>query len=181
LRQQLAAMNFEISKATEILERTPAVIEALLNGLSGEWTSNSEGNGTWSPYDVLGHLIHGEKTDWIPRVKIILSEQNDKRFVTFDRFAQFTDSKNKSLRQLLDEFKWRRAENVSFLRRLNLSESDLQKTGIHPEFGVVTLKQHLSAWAVHDLAHIAQISRVMAKQYKEEVGPWIDYLSILNK
>jgi len=181
LKQQFAAMNFEISKTIEILERTPPAIEALLNGLSGEWTSNSEGNGTWSPYDVLGHLIHGEKTDWIPRVRIILSEQSDKRFTPFERFAHFDESKNKSLRQLLDEFKWRRTENLSFLRRLNLSESDLLKTGIHPEFGVVTLKQHLSAWVVHDLAHIAQIARVMAKQYKDEVGPWIEYLSILNR
>jgi hypothetical protein len=176
-----ATMNFEISKATEILERTPFAIEALLHGLSGEWTSASEGEGTWSPYDVLGHLIHGEKTDWIPRVKIILSENGDKHFTPFDMAAHFADSKNKSLQQLLDEFKWRRAENVSFLRRLNLTESDLQKTGIHPELGVVTLKQHLASWTCHDLAHIAQIVRVMAKQYKNEVGPWIDYLSILKK
>jgi len=174
-------MNFEVSKAIEILEHTPYAIEALLKGLSAEWTSNNEGNGTWSPYDVLGHLIHGEKTDWIPRVKIILSENGDKRFTPFDMSAHFVESKDKSLQQLIDEFKWRRSENISFLRRLNLSECDLHKTGIHPEFGVVTLKQHLSTWTVHDLNHIMQICRVMAKQYKDEVGPWIEYLSILKK
>ena len=174
-------MNFEIRQALEILERTPFSLEALLNGISAEWSHSNEGPETWSPYDVLGHLIYGEKTDWIPRTKIILSESSDKRFIPFDRFAHFEESKDKTLRQLLDEFKWRRSENTSFLRRINPDENDLMKTGIHPEFGVVTLKQLLSAWVVHDLGHLAQIARVMAGQYKDEAGPWIQYLSILKK
>lgn len=175
------AMNFEVNRAIEILQQTPLAIEALLNGLSDEWISANEGKETWSPYDVVGHLIHGEKTDWIPRMEIILSKNGDKKFEPFDRFAMFKDSKGKSLQQLIDEFKNLREESLTALKAANLSEDDLLKTAIHPEFGVVTLRQHLSCWVAHDLSHIAQIARVMAKQYSDEVGPWKKYLSILAK
>ena len=174
-------MNFEVSNAIEILEQTPYVLEKLLSGLSPGWTANNEGKETWSPYDVVGHLIHGERTDWIPRMEVILSISPDKKFETFDRFAQFKDSKGKNLSELLDEFKILRAENIRILKGKNLSEIDLMRTGIHPDFGSVTLKQLLSTWVVHDLEHIAQIARVMSKQYKDEVGLWTKYLPILNR
>jgi hypothetical protein len=174
-------MNFSFNKSIEILERTPKVLELMLENLSDEWTMNNEGPETWSSYDVLGHLIHGEQTDWITRTKIILSNSDNKAFKPFDRFAQFEESKRKSLTDLLNEFKKTRKENLNFLNGLNLSESDLDKTGIHPKFGDVTLRQLLSAWTVHDLSHIAQIARVMSKQYKDAVGPWVEYLPILQK
>ena len=174
-------MNFEINNAIEILEQTPNVVETLLTRLSSGWIANNEGKDTWSPYDVVGHFIHGEKTDWIPRMEIILSINQLKKFQAFDRFAQFKDSKGKNLRDLIDEFKTLRAENIRVLKEKKLSQVDLMKTGIHPDFGSVTLKQLLSAWVVHDLEHIAQMARVMSKQYKDEVGPWTKYLPILNK
>jgi len=173
-------MIFSLDKAIELLERTPDVLNTMLLGLSADWTSPNEGGDTWSPYDVIGHLIHGEQTDWLPRAEIILSESVDKTFRPFDRFAQFEDSKGKSLAQLLDEFADVRSRNLERLRAFNLTDSDLGKKGIHPVFGEVTLSQLLATWAVHDLNHIAQISRVMAKQYKNEVGPWIEYLRILG-
>lgn len=173
-------MSFTIEKSLEILEHTPDVLNTLLKNISPDWTSNNEGGETWSVYNIIGHLIHGEKTDWIPRAEIILSEKSDKRFEPFDRFAQFKDSEGKSLTQLLDEFKILRKKNIEHLRSKNITEKNLEEKGIHPAFGEVTLSQLLSTWVVHDLNHIAQISRVMAKQYKAEVGPWIEYLRILN-
>lgn len=173
-------MNFELNKSVELLERTPMVLETLLDGLSEEWTSVNEGEKTWSAYDVVGHLIHGETTDWIQRIKIILDENSDKKFKPFDRFAQFEESKGKTLKELLAEFKLLRATNILELRSLSINESLLTKEGIHPVFGKVTLKQLLATWTAHDLSHLAQISRVMAKQYKEDVGPWVNYLSILK-
>ncbi len=173
-------MNFTIEKSIEILERTPEVLEAMLKNISAEWTENNEGGETWSAFDVLGHLVHGEKTDWIPRVEIILSDRQDKTFEPFERFAQFEESKGKTLPELLDEFKRLRKKNIDVLRSKKLTGNNLEEKGVHPVFGDVTLAQLLSTWTVHDLDHIAQISRVMAKQYKEEVGPWIDYLRILN-
>lgn len=164
----------------EVLERTPAVLKSLLENLSQEWTESNEGEDTWSAYDIVGHLIHGESTDWIERTKIILSDSSDKKFKPFDRFAQFEESKGKSLSDLLIEFENLRMQNIAILKSLNLSDKDLIKKGIHPVFGEVTLSQLLSTWVVHDLNHIAQIARVMAKQYKTEVGPWIEYLRILN-
>ncbi|HTJ52003.1 MAG TPA: DinB family protein [Cyclobacteriaceae bacterium] len=174
-------MQFDLNKSLEILERTPFVLEAMLNGLSEEWIRNNEGHETWSPYDVVGHLIYGEKTDWIPRMEIILSQKGDRAFVPFDRFAQFTESANKTLTQLLEEFKTLRKQNIERLRSKDLTQNDFVLTGIHPAFGEVTLAQLLSTWVVHDLNHISQISRVMAKQYKAEVGPWYEYLGILKK
>lgn len=173
-------MNFEINKAIEILERTPLAIEALLKGISEEWLNNNEGENTWSPYDIVGHLIHGEKTDWIPRAKIILSNSSHKTFTPFDRFAQMNEQP-KTIEQLLEEFKERRRENIQELRSLQIDNTKLKEKGIHPDLGEVNLKELLSTWVAHDLGHIAQISRVMAKQYKNEVGAWEKYLTILKK
>ncbi len=174
-------MKFDLSAALEILERTPKVLETLLGGISDEWAQSNEGIETWSPYDIVGHFIHGEKTDWIPRMKIILKDIEDKQFAPFDRFAQFENSKGKSLNELLEEFKALRKENIKTLRLNHISSSQLIQTGIHPAFGEVNLSQLLSTWVVHDLNHISQITRVMAKQYSDEVGPWKEYLGILNK
>lgn len=173
-------MKFKLNEAIEVLERTPFVIEQMLKGKSAAWTMTNEGPDTWSPYDVVGHLINGEKTDWITRMNIILSDE-DKRFTPFDMFAHFNESKGKSLEQLLEEFKTERKKGIAILKSKNLTENDLNKTGIHPEFGEVTLRQLLATWVAHDLGHITQIARVMAKQYKAEVGPWAAYLSILTK
>ena len=172
-------MNFEISKSIEILSRTPKVLKTLLSGLSEEWVSNNEGEGTWSPYDVIGHLIHGEKTDWIPRAKIILSDSTDKTFEPFDRFAQF-NQEAKSIEELLNEFSVLRAQNLEELKSMEIEDTQLLEKGIHPELGEARLKELLSTWTIHDLGHIAQIARVMAKQYQSEVGPWIAYLGILK-
>ncbi|WP_272149863.1 DinB family protein [Tenacibaculum aiptasiae] len=174
-------MNFELNKSIEILEKTPQILEALLNGLSKEWIVNNEGKNTWSPYDIVGHLIFGEKTDWMVRIKTILSESENKLFEPFDRFAQLKEDQNKPIQELIKEFKTIRKSNLNELISLNITTEDYNLTGIHPEFGQVTLKQLISTWAVHDLGHIAQISRVMAKQYTEEVGPWINYLGILKR
>jgi uncharacterized damage-inducible protein DinB len=173
--------QFDLDQSIEILERTPAVITAMLEGLSEEWVTRNEGADTWSPYDIVGHLIHGENTDWITRMNIILSDAPDKRFVPFDRFAQFEESKGKSLTQLLDTFRLLRDQNLQCLRSCRLSGEDFSKQGIHPEFGTVTLSQLLATWVVHDLNHIAQIARVMARQYGSEVGPWVAYLRILEE
>lgn len=173
-------MEYTLDAALEILERTPQVIRSFLQGLSDDWIYHNEGPETWSPFDVVGHLIHGEKTDWTERLKIVLSEGDRKTFAPFDRFAQFEDSKDKTLNDLLLEFEQLRANNLTFLKALNLSETDYGKTGVHPALGEVTLKELLSTWVVHDLGHIVQISRVMAKQYKDEVGPWQEYLTVLH-
>jgi len=173
-------MNFNISKSIEILERTPDVLIAMLHAISTDWTTTNEGGETWSVYDVVGHLIEGEKTDWIPRLEIILSKKKDKTFEPFNRFAQFEESKGNSLEQLLEEFKQLRKKNIDLLRSKKLTENRGQEKGIHPVFGEVTLAQLLSTWTVHDLNHISQIARVMAKQYKTEVGPWVEYLRILQ-
>ena len=174
-------MNFTVEKSIEVLERTPEVLEALLKNVSPEWTENNEGGETWSVFDVLGHLIHGEKTDWILRLEIILSDSWDKTFEPFDRFAQSKESKGKTLLQLLGEFKELRQKNITVVRSKNLTGKNLAQKGIHPAFGEVTLAQLLATWTVHDLDHIAQISRVMAKQYQTEVGPWAEYLKILKQ
>ncbi len=173
-------MKFNIDKSIEILERTPTVLEHLLSGLSNEWTTSNEGENTWSPYDVIGHLIHGEKTDWIPRAQIILSDAPNKTFEPFDRFAQMSADKQKSLEELLAEFKALRSENINLLKAFSVNKKTLTQTGIHPELGQTNLKNLLATWVVHDLGHITQISRVMAKQYKTEVGPWEQFLTILK-
>ncbi|MBK7873471.1 MAG: DinB family protein [Saprospiraceae bacterium] len=173
-------MQFTLSKSIEILERTPDVLLTMLHHISDDWTSQNEGGDSWSAYDIIGHLIHGELTDWMPRAEIILSDKTDKRFAPFDRFAQLEASKGKTLYELLKEFKTLRNQNLELLRSKNLTDEHLELKGIHPAFGEVTLAQLLATWTVHDLNHIAQISRVMAKQYKEAVGPWVEYLRILQ-
>jgi uncharacterized damage-inducible protein DinB len=173
-------MNFTIDRSLEILSRTPAVLNTLLRDISADWSSQNEGGETWSPYDIVGHLIHGEKTDWIPRATLILSDNPDKSFIPFNRFAQFEESQGKTLNQLLDEFARLRKEGIEQLRSMNITDSQLQDTGIHPKFNKVTLQQLLSTWVVHDLNHIAQVTRVMAFQYKEAVGPWTEFLKILQ-
>ena len=174
-------MRFSLNKSLEILERTPSVLASYLSGLSDEWLKQNEGENTWSPYDILGHLIVGEKTDWIVRARIILGSAEDKRFKPFDRFAQLREDQNRSISDMLKEFGELRSDNLEELRAFDITEKQLNLTGIHPEFGEVTLSQLLSTWTIHDLNHISQISRVMARQYKEAVGPWINYLGILKK
>ena len=173
-------MKFDLNKSYGILERTPTVLKTLLSDLHDDWIMNNEGPETFSPYDVIGHLIHGEKTDWATRAKIILEFGLLKPFTPWDRFAQHEESKGKSLLQLLDEFARVRKENLDWLKSLNLTETDLDKKGMHPKLGEVTLRNLLSTWVVHDLTHIAQITRVMAKQYKEEMGPWPEFFRILS-
>ena len=174
-------MQFELVQAIEILERTPATLNSLLRDLSEQWLGQNEGPDTWSPYDVLGHLIHGDETDWIPRAKMILEHGEGRTFEPFDRVAMFEESKGKSIVELLDTFAQLRGENVRELRSMNLTSELLDKRGRHPELGVVTLRQLLSTWVVHDLGHIRQVVRVMSKQYGEAVGPWKAYLSILGE
>ena len=174
-------MKFDLEKSISILARTPIVLKTYLEGLSKDWTNHNEGENTWSPFDIVGHLIVGEKTDWIVRAEIILAHNPDKNFEPFNMAAQFDYAKNKSLDQLLDEFEMLRIENLNKLKAMNLTDDQLLQIGVHPEFGKVSLKELLSTWVAHDLGHIAQISRVMAKQYKSEVGPWIKYLGILQK
>lgn len=173
-------MKFTLAESLEILKKTPYVLESMLSGLPKNWIYANEGEETWSPFDIVGHLIHGEKTDWIPRMEIILSEDENKTFTPFDRFAQFKESKGKTLDQLLLEFKELRKRNLEILKSKDLTVHDFSKRGMHPALGETKLSQLLSTWVVHDLNHISQIARVMAKQYKEEVGPWVEYLRILQ-
>lgn len=174
-------MQFELQKSLEILERTPLVLQAYLEGLSQDWLKNNEGENTWSPYEIVGHLVYGEKTDWMVRVKTILRTSGNKLFEPFDRLAQLKEDQDRPIAELLTDFNVLRTRNLEELHALNISDKDLQLTGIHPEFGEVTLGQLIATWVVHDLGHIGQISRVMAKQYKNEVGPWINYLSVLKR
>jgi uncharacterized damage-inducible protein DinB len=173
-------MQYSLERSYEILDRTPAVLHALLSGLSDDWVMANEGPETFSPYDVIGHLIHGEKTDWVVRAKMILEFGNTKTFEKYDRFAQYEESKAKSLQQLLHEFAAIRKENMIWFKSLNLTEDDLDRKGMHPVLGDVTLRHLLSTWVVHDLTHVAQITRVMAKQYKSEMGPWPQFFRILE-
>jgi len=168
-----------LDDALAILERTPASLSALLKSLPDTWVRATEGDGTWSPYDVIGHLIHGERTDWMVRARHILAGET-RPFDPFDRTAQFTESQGKSLDELLVSFAGLRRENIAALVEMNLTEDDLLRRGLHPELGGVTLEQLLSTWVVHDLDHIAQIARTMAKVYTEATGPWSAYLSILR-
>lgn len=174
-------MDFDLATGIAALERTPATLRAMLAGLPPAWTDATEGPETWSPYIILGHLIHGERTDWIPRARIILEQGADRRFTPYDRFAQFHESSGKSLAQLLDEFAALRTENLARLTGWRLDDRQLALEGIHPEFGAVTLRQLLATWVAHDLGHIAQTARVMAKQYRDAVGPWRAYLPVMER
>jgi hypothetical protein len=169
-----------LPQTLSLLARTPASLDALLRDLPDFWTQQNEGGDTWTVFDVIGHLIHGERTDWIPRAKMILEAGESRAFEPFDRLAQKRDSRGKSLPQLLDEFARLRAENLTALRALNLRDADLERRGRHPALGVVTLSELLATWAVHDLTHVHQISRVMAHQYERAVGPWRAYVGVLK-
>ncbi len=173
-------MEFRFDEALPVLRRTPAVLSALLQDLPGRWITATEEPDTWSPFDVVGHLIHGERTDWVPRVEHILRHGDAIPFPPFDREAMFAASKGRSLGELLDTFAQLRRESVARFEALGLTEADLSRRGRHPEFGVVTLGQHLSTWVAHDLGHIGQVVRVMARQYSTAVGPWRAYLSIFG-
>jgi uncharacterized damage-inducible protein DinB len=174
-------MQLQLGDVKAILVQTPATLNSLLRNLPDAWIQSNEGPETWSPFDVVGHLVHAEEADWIPRARIILEEGETGTFEPFDRFAMFEKSRGKSLRELLDTFETLRKENLARLQQMNLTPEMLAKRGTHPEFGLVTLSQLLSTWAVHDLGHIGQIVRVMAKQYGEAVGPWRAYLPILTR
>jgi hypothetical protein len=171
---------FVIEEATAILSRTPSTLDNLLRGLPESWILAHEGGGTWSPFDVIGHLIQGEQVDWIPRAKIILTHGDARAFDRFDRLAQFTASAGRTLPDLLDDFARLRKANLRELASLNLTDADLDRPGRHPELGVVTLRQLLATWVTHDLDHIVQISRVLALQYSDAVGPWRAYLRIIS-
>ncbi|MFS0553412.1 DinB family protein [Brevibacillus sp. 179-C9.3 HS] len=174
-------MNVNLNEAIEVLERTPQALEYFLTGLSDGWLLHNEGDGTWHATEVIEHLIEAEKTNWLPRLEIILQEGESKPFPPFDRYAHLQASSERSFAQKLQEFKTLRTENITKLQALIERENLLELTGIHPAFGVVKARELLSTWVVHDLTHMAQIVRVMAKRYTEDVGPWREYLGILNK
>jgi DinB superfamily len=173
-------MDFRLDEALPVLRRTPAVLRALLSDVPAPWAAATEGAGTWSPYDVVGHLIHAERTDWVPRIEHLLRHGDAVAFPPFDREGMFTASQGRSLGELLDTFDGARTDSLARIQALNLSDADLVKRGRHPEFGVVTLGQHCATWVAHDLSHISQVVRVMARQYTDAVGPWRAYLSILR-
>jgi hypothetical protein len=179
MRVQGDSMDFDLDEAIPILERTPAVLSTLLDDLPDDWTRVNEGAETWSPSEVIGHLIHGERTDWIPRARIILKQDRYRRFDPFDRFAELKS--DRPLKDRLAEFDQLRSGNVATLRGWNLKERDLELTGEHPELGTVTMRQLLATWVVHDLSHIAQITRTMARAYTEAVGPWTAYFRVLQR
>jgi uncharacterized damage-inducible protein DinB len=174
-------MNFSLSDALPVLRSTPRVLRAWLEELPPTWTSANEGSDTWSPFDIVGHLIHGERTDWMDRLEIILAQGESHPFTPFDRFAQFEASRGKSLGELLDTFPDLRAANLRRLEALDLKRKDFARTGIHPELGRVTLGQLLATWVAHDLNHLGQIARVMGRQYSSAVGPWLEYLPMLQQ
>lgn len=173
-------MEQHLEQTISLLTRTPSALDALLRDLPASWTLRDEGENTWTVFDILGHLIHGERTDWLPRAKTILRFGESKPFDPFDRLAQFHESRGKSLEQLLEEFAQLRSANLNELRSLNLGPEDLNRRGRHPALGSVTLSQLLATWATHDLTHLHQISRVMAHQYRDAVGPWSAFLGVLR-
>lgn len=174
-------MSLDLAQRIAVLERTPAVLRALLSGLPDEWTHENEGPDTWSPFDVVGHLIDGEETDWMVRARIVLSPGPERRFEPFDRFRHLRLNRGHTLAELLDRFAELRARNLADLAALDLGPAELARTAEHPALGPVTLDQLLATWVAHDLNHLAQIARVMAKQVGDEVGPWKEYLSILQR
>ena len=176
----ISVTEFSLGEAIAVLTRTPATLNALLSGLPNVWVRCDEGKDTWSAFDILGHLISGERTDWMPRVRIILQDGEARAFDPFDRFAQSKESQDKSLEQRLDDFARLRRENLAALQALNLQKEDLTRRGKHPTLGVVTLSELLATWVVHDLTHVHQLSRLMAHRYRDAVGPWSVYLGVLK-
>ncbi len=174
-------MQFNLAEATQILKQTPVTLTAMVGAIPQGWLKCNEGVGTFSCYDVVGHLIHGELTDWIPRARIILEHGESRAFVPFDRFAQFREDQSRPIHALLDQFAFLRAENVTALQNMKLTDADLSRRGTHPELGTVTMEQLISTWMVHDMQHLSQIARVTAKQYAHCVGPWEQYTYILKK
>ncbi|HRP07367.1 MAG TPA: DinB family protein [Gemmatimonadales bacterium] len=174
------SMSFDLPAGIAVLERTPTVMRALLHGLPDEWLSSAEGPDTWSPYDVIGHLVHLEKTDWMVRIGKVLAGGEARRFDPVDRFAQFEASRGRSLDDLLEEFTTLRAANLDALRALGITTDQMTLEGEHPALGTVTLRNLLATWVAHDLGHLVQTGRVMAKQYRGEVGPWVEFLSVMK-
>ncbi len=174
-------MEFDLTQSLDILERTPAVLARLLRGADAGWYVTNEGPDTWSAADVVGHLAYGEEANWIPRARMILEEGEAREFEAFDRFAQFDRFAGWPIDRLLDLFAERRAASLAVVRSWGLTDAQLDLRGLHPAFGPVTLRQLIATWAVHDLEHVAQITRVMAKRYAVDVGPWREYLSILKR
>jgi hypothetical protein len=173
-------MEHNLQNTISLLTRTPATLNALLRDLPDAWTQQNEGEDTWTVFDVVAHLIHGERTDWMSRAKTILRSGESQPFAPFDRLGHLNESEGKSLDQLLDEFARLRAENLNELQALNLQDHDLERRGRHPSFGPVTLSELLATWATHDLTHLHQISRIMAHQYRSTVGPWSKFLGVLH-
>ncbi|MEM8896436.1 MAG: DinB family protein [Bacteroidota bacterium] len=173
--------NFKLEKSIALLERTPGTYRELCYGLGHNWTNINEGSDTWSAFDIVGHLIHGEQTDWIPRARIMLSNDGNKELEPFDRFAQKEISKGKTIEELIDQFSVLRKANLDILRSWHLTEEQLDRTAIHPDLGTVTLRQHLSTWTIHDMSHLYQLGRVIVKHYREDLGPWQAYSRILQE
>lgn len=176
-----AMTDFSLPEGLAVLERTPTVLRDWLGGLPDPWTRATEGPDTWSPFDVVGHLIHGEHTDWVPRARIILAQGPERTFAPYDRTAQFRESEGKTLAAMLDEFAAARRENLVTVRSWHLTDAQLALEGMHPVFGTVTLRQLLATWVAHDLGHLVQVGRVMAKRYRDAVGPWRAYLSVMDR
>jgi hypothetical protein len=174
-----SAMTFTLDRSIAVLQRTPATLRALLEGIEDFWTHRNYGEKTFSPFDVVGHLIEADETNWMPRARVILEHREAKAFGAFDRYAMYEKNKSKELPELLETFANLRSKNLGDLRAMTLTEAQLASTGIHPEFGRVTLRQLLATWVVHDLNHLHQITKSMAFQYRDEVGPWRERLSIL--
>jgi DinB superfamily len=174
------SMRFELASSLDILRRTPSTLRALLDGADDAWTRSNEGSDTFSPFDVVGHLIDGEETDWMPRARIILSRDPAATFAPYDRFRHYERNRGRSLASLLDEFGRLRAANLESLAVWNLGDAELDLRAMHPSLGPVTLRQLLATWVAHDLGHVAQVARVMAKQYRDQVGPWVEYLPVLT-
>ena len=174
-------MEFDLDQGIDILSRTPHILRAWLHGLADAWVYSNEGGETWSPFDVVGHFIHGERTDWIRRLLLILEDDRIREFEPFDRFAQFEESKGKSMQQLLETFAELRASNLANLRSLDLQPADFERQGRHPELGIVTVRQLLATWVAHDLNHLGQVAQVMARQYTAAVGPWVAYMDIMGQ
>jgi hypothetical protein len=172
--------EFSLPEAVAVLTRTPATLDAFLRGMPDIWVGRNEGSDTWSAFDILGHLVYAERADWLPRLRIIMEHGETRPFDPFDRFAQFKESLGKSLEQLLDEFARLRRENMAAVQALNLQPQDFARRGTHPALGVVTVSQLLATWAAHDLTHLHQLSRVMAYQYRQTVGPWSAFLGVLK-